>query len=103
MNDTPNATPDHRGRRRRLRTRGLAGSVALFTAVPLALAVPAAGTLAHAAPVGQGFNLNDSDLRFILKQIKISENHVAARRPRRVPAGRCSDRAPTRSRRTASA
>ncbi|WP_139721906.1 peroxidase family protein [Serinicoccus chungangensis] len=30
-----------------------------------------------AAPVGQGFNLNASDLRFILKQIKISEQHAA--------------------------
>ena len=28
-----------------------------------------------AAPVGQGFNLNASDLRFILKQIKIAEQH----------------------------
>jgi Ca2+-binding RTX toxin-like protein len=32
---------------------------------------------AGAAPVGQGFHLNASDLRFILKQIKISEAHVA--------------------------
>ena len=30
-----------------------------------------------AAPVGQGFELNASDLRFILKQIKIAEHHVA--------------------------
>jgi hypothetical protein len=29
------------------------------------------------APVGQGFNLNASDLRFILQQIKIAENHAA--------------------------
>ncbi|CAN5360717.1 hypothetical protein BH20ACT5_BH20ACT5_06500 [soil metagenome] len=32
---------------------------------------------AQAAPIGQGFNLNSSDLRFILKQIKISEQHAA--------------------------
>ncbi|MBI4933097.1 MAG: choice-of-anchor D domain-containing protein [Actinobacteria bacterium] len=32
---------------------------------------------AQAAPVGQGFELNASDLRFILKQIKIAEHHVA--------------------------
>jgi len=32
---------------------------------------------AVAAPVGQGFNLNASDLRFILKQIKIAEAHAA--------------------------
>ena len=31
---------------------------------------------AEAAPVGQGFNLNASDLAFILKQIKISEAHA---------------------------
>lgn len=29
------------------------------------------------APVGQGFNLNASDLRFILRQIKIAERHAA--------------------------
>ncbi|MBI5068408.1 MAG: choice-of-anchor D domain-containing protein [Deltaproteobacteria bacterium] len=29
------------------------------------------------APVGQGFHLNASDLRFILQQIKIAENHAA--------------------------
>lgn len=32
---------------------------------------------AAAAPVGQGFTLNASDLRFIFQQIKISENHAA--------------------------
>ncbi len=37
-------------------------------------------TSAHAA-VGQGFNLNPSDLRFILRQIKISEEHVRTRTP----------------------
>ncbi|WP_345208585.1 peroxidase family protein [Fodinibacter luteus] len=31
---------------------------------------------AAVAPVGQGFNLNASDLRFILKQIKIAERHA---------------------------
>ena len=35
----------------------------------------------EAAPVGQGFNLNRSDLRHILRQIKISEQHVATRTP----------------------
>ena len=29
------------------------------------------------APVGAGFNLNAADLRFILQQIKIAENHAA--------------------------
>ncbi len=34
-----------------------------------------------AAPVGQGFNLNASDLRFVLKQIKIAERHAATQTP----------------------
>ncbi|WP_159083677.1 peroxidase family protein [Nocardioides terrigena] len=33
------------------------------------------------AAVGQGFNLNRSDLRFIMRQIKISEQHAATRTP----------------------
>ena len=41
------------------------------------LVTPWATLPAQAAPVGQGFNLNASDVRFILKQIQISENHVA--------------------------
>ena len=32
------------------------------------------------APVGQGFNLNKSDLNFILKQIRIAENHARSDR-----------------------
>jgi hypothetical protein len=36
---------------------------------------------AHAAPVGQGFTLNTSDLRFILKQIKIAEAHATREGP----------------------
>ncbi|MDQ4007033.1 MAG: fibronectin type III domain-containing protein [Actinomycetota bacterium] len=50
--------------------------------------LPAAGlaglvnTPAHgAAPVGQGFNLNAADLRFILQQIKIAERHAATATP----------------------
>jgi hypothetical protein len=45
--------------------------------VPAAVLVPSA----QAAPVGQGFNLNASDLRFFLKQIKIAERHAATRTP----------------------
>ncbi|MBA2509553.1 MAG: fibronectin type III domain-containing protein [Nocardioidaceae bacterium] len=50
----------------------------------LAVPTPAAGAAVGAAlpavgPVGQGFSLNRSDLRFILKQIKISEEHVRTR------------------------
>ncbi|HEX7862242.1 MAG TPA: peroxidase family protein [Verrucomicrobiae bacterium] len=42
-----------------------------------------AGNIAYAqaAPVGQGFNLNASDLRFIMKQIRISERHAATATP----------------------
>jgi Ca2+-binding RTX toxin-like protein len=42
-----------------------------------------AGRAAHAqtAPVGQGFNLNASDLRFIMQQIRISERHAATLTP----------------------
>jgi len=52
---------------------GVLLSVAMIVGV--LAAVPA--TRAQAAPVGQGFNLDASDLRFILRQIKISENHAA--------------------------
>ena len=53
--------------------------VAAVSAVllPVAMGLPAIlASNASAAPVGQGFNLNASDLRFILKQIKISEEHA---------------------------
>jgi hypothetical protein len=49
-------------------------SLAVATAVPL---VAPLGVSRAAAPVGQGFELNASDLRFILRQIKIAEQHVA--------------------------
>ena len=49
-----------------------------LTAVLLGVGVlPAALAPQATAAVGQGFNLNPSDLRFILKQIKISEQHAA--------------------------
>ena len=35
------------------------------------------GSAQAAAPVGQGFNLNAGDLRFMLTQIKIAEAHAA--------------------------
>ena len=67
---------------RRLRRR-LASIAALLLplgflpAVEVLTAVPAHG----ANPVGQGFNLNPADLRFILQQIKISERHVETLTP----------------------
>jgi Ca2+-binding RTX toxin-like protein len=49
-----------------------------ITAVVLAAGLHQAGSVARAqAPTGQGFNLNASDLRFIMKQIRISERHAA--------------------------
>lgn len=47
------------------------------TVAPISLGIgPASG-----APVGAGFELDRGDLEFILKQIKISERHVATRSP----------------------
>ncbi|MCX6521143.1 MAG: heme peroxidase [Actinobacteria bacterium] len=57
---------------------------------PSGLAAPADGTQFPwegydspdaAAPVGAGFNLNTSDMRFILDQIKIAEQHAATATP----------------------
>ena len=44
---------------------------------PLTVLAPAAMLAPAEAAVGQGFNLNPSDLKFILRQIKISEQHAA--------------------------
>jgi Ca2+-binding RTX toxin-like protein len=62
------------------RGSGRAPISALFLAVGLLFAAAAIGggvpAVQAQAPVGQGFNLNASDLRFILKQIKIAEQHA---------------------------
>jgi hypothetical protein len=59
-------------------------SVAASLAAAVGL-VPVTGLLpapaAVAAPVDQGFNLNPSDLRFILQQIKIAERHARTASP----------------------
>lgn len=57
-------------------------SLAIVCAI-LAWGLDQAGRVAHAqsAPVGQGFRLNDSDLRFIMKQMRISERHAATQTP----------------------
>ncbi len=97
MRVTPSRAPSGRARRR-LRTRALATGVALVTAAPFAL-IAATGPAAAQAPVGQGFNLNASDLRFILKQIKIAEQHADTysasnpARPCEVPRRRTRSRA----------
>lgn len=61
-------------RRRKALAAGLAAALG-FSLLPL-IAVPA-----QAAPVGQGFELNAGDLRFILRQIKIAENHATKEGP----------------------
>ena len=49
--------------------------------VPMGEDLGGLGTRAYAAPVGQGFNLNPSDLKFILAQIKIAEHHAEVFNP----------------------
>src|SRR4029078_5535385 len=52
----------------------------LAALVALAISIPTAAVIAPAtatAAVGQGFSITASDLSYILKQIKIAENHVA--------------------------
>ncbi len=63
-------TPDRRHRRR---IRRWASGLALALFVPVVAPIQAGAN----APVGQGFELNAADLRFILRQIKIAEHHVA--------------------------
>jgi Ca2+-binding RTX toxin-like protein len=73
-------SPVH-GEKGRAGRKGVAAAVA---ALVVASGLPASlmyGTAAQAAPVGAGFQLDRSDLEFILKQIKISERHVATRTP----------------------
>ncbi|HEY0620016.1 MAG TPA: peroxidase family protein [Kribbella sp.] len=58
--------------------------MATASAVVLALMMPAIGSLTAAraaAPPGQGFTLNAGDIKFILKQIKIAENHATKEGP----------------------
>lgn len=58
------------------RSRVVAAGLVLL--LPLAMVLPVAGGAnAVVAPTGQGFVVTPSDLAFILKQIKISEAHVA--------------------------
>ncbi len=73
-----NGPPRRRGSRRGAWCAAVVLTVSLLGAV----SPPAA----HAAPVGQGFTLNPSDLRFILQQIKIAERHAATA----TPAAPCS-------------
>ncbi len=68
--------PPARRRRRLASALATAVLVGLVTVVPSTVTTPAAS---GAAAVGQGFNLNRSDLRFILRQIRISERHTATR------------------------
>ena len=51
-----------------------AGALALLLSAGVVPSVLAPAV--SAAPTGQGFTLNAGDMRFILKQIKIAENHA---------------------------
>ncbi len=73
----------HARPRRGLLAGVLAGALGLLAVV----AVPGVPSASAQAPVGQGFNLNRSDLRFILQQIKIAENHVAETTVANAPCG----------------
>ncbi len=68
--DRPLASPDGAKRKRR------AAIAALFAMVASIVPLMSLRASVDAAPIGQGFNINESDLRFILQQIKISENHA---------------------------
>ncbi len=62
----------------RFRTRA---AVVAVSGLVLALLVGTSSPVTAAAPVGQGFALNASDLRFILQQVKIAERHAATATP----------------------
>lgn len=70
---------DHRPPQRRRRVRAVIHGI--VAAAVVASLFPLVGIVAGAAPVGQGFNLNASDLRFILQQIEIAEQHAATATP----------------------
>src|SRR5262245_11035279 len=68
------------GRTTAVRRRARVAAVSVLTVaaglVPIGEDLGGLGARAYAAPVGQGFNLNPSDLKFILAQIKIAEHHA---------------------------
>ncbi len=64
---------------RRSLTRALVVTLAVTSAATAMISAGPTGTgipAAQAAPVGQGFTLNASDIRFIRDQIRIAERHV---------------------------
>ena len=74
------ATKQKRVREQSKRKKGVAATSAMLLMASLAPAtLLLAPQSANAAPVGAGFHLEKSDLDFILKQIKISEQHIATR------------------------
>ena len=58
--------------------RGLGAVIGVLMSASFLPVVAPIGAAVAVAPVGQGFNLNASDLRFILQQIKIAEAHAAS-------------------------
>ncbi|MGF9663793.1 peroxidase family protein [Arthrobacter crystallopoietes] len=74
VSDRDSSRPDTGRKNSRAGSRGVASALALVLTTSLGL--PALAGPAHAV-VGQGFTVTPADLAFILKQIKISEAHVA--------------------------
>jgi Ca2+-binding RTX toxin-like protein len=62
--------------RRRARRSPVAAALLLSLSVLSPMAVLSVPGAANGAPTGQGFELNASDLQFILKQIKFAENNA---------------------------
>jgi hypothetical protein len=81
----------HVGADRSVSRRSVAAASVLALTAGLVPTATLVTTPAYAAPVGQGFNLNADDLRFILKQIKISEHHAAHFNPEDPCAGLVGD------------
>ena len=66
--------PQARGTAPNVARKVAAGALALLLSAGVVPSVLAPAV--SAAPTGQGFTLNAGDMRFILKQIKIAENHA---------------------------
>ena len=66
--------PPDRGKAPGVTRKFAAGALALLLSAGVVPSVLAPAV--SAAPTGQGFTLNAGDMRFILKQIKIAENHA---------------------------
>ena len=91
----PGSGPRSRPRRQNKRRFSVFLALLLGLGMLQGTLVATMSTSADAA-VGQGFNLNPSDLRFILQQIKIAEQHARTRTPEN-PCGTLLGTGATRS------